>query len=227
MLLGIDHMIIAIDEPDAAIEALAQTLGVDAGDAGGRHPGWGTFNRLLWLGDTYVELLGIDDPDLAKTSWLGAPALRRLESGEGLVSWALASDSLDMDADRMAASGAPLVTRMPGHRPRPDGRVARWRLALPPVVGIEHPFLIEHDTTAAEWTPEDRAARAKMPGRVVSLDLPVDRVPGLGAAPAAIRLGLQEVRIAGAQAAEPTIRIDGTRAPRGQSWLLGCRWEIG
>ena len=39
--------------------------------------------------------------------------------------------------------------------------MVRWRLAVPSLVGpTAPPFLIEHDTAAAEWTPAERAERA-------------------------------------------------------------------
>ena len=53
----------------------------------------------------------------------------------------------------------------------------RWRLAAPPRLGPGlPPFLIEHDTGAAEWTDADRAARADGPARLMTLELAVDDV---------------------------------------------------
>ena len=227
MFLGIDHLIIAVDDPDTSIELLATALGTATGTAGGRHPGWGTYNRLLWFGDTYIELLGIDDPVLAAGSWLGAPALATLNTGPGPVSWAISSDDLDGDAARLSDSGAPLGQKLPGQRPRPDGEVVRWRLALPPTVSLDQPFLIEHDTNAAEWTPADRAARASRSGRIAGLDLPVDRIAGLGAYPERVALGSQFVRITGAGSRVPTIHIEGTGLTGVSGPILGCRWALG
>ena len=60
---------------------------------------------------------------------------------------------------------------------RPDGRVVRWRLSAGPRLDPDRPpFLIEHDTTAAEWTPDERAARAAGPARLTVLELLVDDV---------------------------------------------------
>ena len=56
MLVGIDHLVIAVADPDAAADELSETLGIPAG-GGGRHDHLGTYNRLIWLGDTYLELI--------------------------------------------------------------------------------------------------------------------------------------------------------------------------
>jgi len=221
MLLGIDHLVIAVPDPDASIDLLAAELGLTSGASGGYHPGWGTRNRLLWLGDTFIELLAIDDPELASESWLGAPALVQLARGAGLVSWAISTDDLEADAAHLQNAGGTVDEFLDGRRTRTDGRAVRWRLALPPVVSLEHPFLIEHDTTAAEWTRADRSARAVQPGRLVALDLPISRIAGFAAGPDKLIVGGQAVHI-GAPGM-PAVHVDGAASARSFE-LLGCRW---
>ncbi len=157
MLLGIDHVVLATADPDAAAADLEQRLGL-AGSHGGRHPALGTVNRLIWLGDAYLELVGVFDAELASRSWLGRPVLASLERGGGLVTWAIAVSDLD-GALRWAPPDAGLGGPFDGERERDDGRVVRWRLARPESVTPTAPFLIEHDVTAAEWTPAEREAR--------------------------------------------------------------------
>ena len=77
MLLGIDHVVLAADDPEAAAAELETRLGLVA-SGGGRHEALGTFNWLVWLGDAYLELLGVFDRELAAGSWLGRPALDSL-----------------------------------------------------------------------------------------------------------------------------------------------------
>ena len=60
MLLGIDHLVIAVRDPDAAAATIERDLGI-AFTGGGRHDAWGTFNRLAFLGDSYLELIGVFD----------------------------------------------------------------------------------------------------------------------------------------------------------------------
>ncbi len=186
MLLGIDHLVIAVADPDAAAADLEAAVGLVA-TGGGRHERMGTRNRLVWLGDTYLELIGVWDRDLAAASWVGAPTLRALatigestgEATGALATWALASDDLAGDVGRLRAAGADWSGPAPGERTRPDGRVVRWAIASPPALGPgQPPFLIEHDVVAAEWTPAERTERASLvhplggPVRLATLELP-------------------------------------------------------
>ncbi len=178
MLIGIDHLVIAVADPDAAVDELARGLGLEPG-GGGRHDRHGTFNRLIWLGDAYLELIGIDDRALAATSWLGGPTLRALDAGGGLATWAIATDAIDRDVASLRARGSGIAEPITGERTRSDGRRVRWRLAAPPRLDPElPPFLIEHDPSAAEWTPDERAERAAGPARLTMLEIAVDDVAG-------------------------------------------------
>jgi hypothetical protein len=95
MLLGIDHVVIACHDPDDAAALIERQLGLEAA-AGGRHEALGTANRIVWLGDSYVELVGIADVAVARRSWLGRPVLAALGDADGgLVTWAVAVDDLD------------------------------------------------------------------------------------------------------------------------------------
>jgi hypothetical protein len=161
VLLGIDHLVVAVSDPDGGAAELENRLGLRAtGD--GRHDGLGTFNRLVWLGDSYLELVGVFDVELARRSWLGRPTVAALERGGGLITFALASDALARDVAALRSSGSSLAEPVPGERLRADGRTVRWQLSLPGQLGPNHPpFLIEHDSIGDEWTPEERAARAR------------------------------------------------------------------
>ena len=181
MLLGIDHIVIACRDPDAAAEQITAELSITAG-GGGRHPRFGTFNRLIWLADAYLELMGVSDRDLARGRGIGAATLALLERGdEGFASFAIASDDLARDVVGLRAAGAPYDDPKPGERERPDGEVVRWATALPDRLGPDGlPFLIEHHYEGAEWGREARSARAEVVqpfgGRAVlaRLELAVD-----------------------------------------------------
>lgn len=221
MLLGIDHVVLAIDDPNTTAAELEAALGL-AATGGGRHPALGTMNRLVWLGDAYLELIGVFDVELAGRSWLGRPVLAALATGGGLVSWAIAVDDLD-EALRWAPSDHALDGPLHGERIGGDGRVVRWRLARPEPIGPTAPFLIEHDRTAAEWTPDERAIRADarhpLGGRVrlARLEVPTPSpaaaagrlrrllaaaVEPAGRSAVRVRLGAQEARFV---AAEPSV----------------------
>jgi hypothetical protein len=182
MLLGIDHLVLAVRDLDAATAELEGSLGLQVG-GGGSHPAFGTQNRLIWLGDSYLELVSVLDRAVAAQSWFGRLVEAELERGEGLVTWALASDALESDVAGFQASGSSLGEPAAGERRRDDGSVVRWRVALPERPGPAEPFLIEHDPASAEWTPADRAARADEshplggPVRLDVLELPTGNVP--------------------------------------------------
>jgi hypothetical protein len=226
VLLGIDHLVIAVADPDASVDELAMRLGLQPG-GGGKHPAWGTSNRLLWLGDTFIEILGVDDPELAERCWLGRPALAARAAWPTLVGWAIATDDLDADATALNGLGADYQPPIPGERHRPDGRLVRWRLALPPRIALDRPFLIEHDPTSAEWTPADRAQRSSAPARLREIELPVDRVHGLtvGAHDRAVTIGEQRIVTRGPSLDGPTLHVTGLGPPRRLS-MLGCDWSF-
>src|SRR6478752_983603 len=165
VLLGIDHLVIAVRDPDAAAATMEADLGL-AVTGGGRHEHAGTFNRLAFLGDTYLELIGVFDRSLAEASEAFAVARASLavldEGREGLAAWAVATDDVEAEVERLRATGSPIGDVAAGSRTRPDGEVVRWVTAFP-VIGPERPpFLIEHEAAGAEWGPAARRARAEL-----------------------------------------------------------------
>ena len=200
MLVGLDHLIVAVVDLDAAAERLEASLGLEVGD-GGRHPALGTENRLAWWGDSYLELVAIEDARTAAANWFGAAVAatlaeggaarapgHTLASGGAPVGLTLASDDLASDAAVTRSA-----TISDGQRARPDGRVVRWRMArsgpagsgaTPPRATWPTVFMIEHDRTAAEWTDQERAARVRAvhplgtPVRLRAVTLGVPTVTG-------------------------------------------------
>jgi hypothetical protein len=193
VLLGIDHLVIAVRSPEAAAEVLARDLGL-AVTGGGRHEAMGTYNRLAFLGDAYIELIGVFDAGLVRSSSsfaVGNAALAQLEArGEGLATYALASDDVRGDVARLRAAGSPIAEPVAGQRARPDGELVRWVTAFPALGPERAPFLIEHELAGAEWGPDARAARAafRHPGggrvRLAGVELPA---AGPGGAAAVVR----------------------------------------
>jgi hypothetical protein len=250
VLLGIDHLVIAVRDLDDAAEELERRIGL-ASSGGGRHPTLGTQNRLAWLEDTYIELVSITDRGVAEGSWLGVPTIAALESGGGLATWAIATNSIDADVAALRENGAGFGDPAPGERERPDGAVVRWRLAIGRGLGPAEPFLIEHDPRSAEWTDEDRAARAAEshpiggPVRLAVLDLPVPDMssatqslartadlrfrPSLvGGAARDANLGRHVVRLRPTHGLPVAPEI-GLVSPAGDDRsvdALGCRWTV-
>jgi glyoxalase-like protein len=250
MLLGIDHIVIAVRDPDAAAERITDEVGLAAG-GGGRHPRFGTFNRLIWLGDSYLELMGVADPELARGRSVGAAVLQLLERGEeGFASFAVASDSLPRDVVELRELGAPYEDPKPGERERPDGEIVRWLTALPDQLGPDSlPFLIEHRYEGAEWGPEARADRAEVVhpfggkatlGRLeIAVRQPAAAASryhdgvGLAVLPEVdgsidLPVGPNLIRFVPPSTADPpaTIAIDGTAGQPRSVDILGCRFLV-
>jgi hypothetical protein len=126
-VLRIDHVVCAVGDLDAAGARLSEEHGL-ASVGGGEHPRWGTGNRIVPLGDAYVELLAVVDARVARASKLGRAIGGLADEGGGWFALCLADDALDDTAARL---GLEVET---GGRQRPDGEVVRWRSA-----GIEDP----------------------------------------------------------------------------------------
>ncbi|MGH2513718.1 MAG: VOC family protein [Candidatus Limnocylindrales bacterium] len=182
---SIDHLVIACPDPAAAAGEIEARLGLRA-TGSGRHAALGTFNRLVWLGDGYIELVGVWDAGLAAASWIGQPVIAANAAGGGLATWAAGTSQLEVDVQALRSGGSGIGEPQTGERIRPDGRVVRWTLACAiPLGPLMPPFLIEHDMTAAEWTEPERAERAEQrhplggPARLSTLQLPAADLPGV------------------------------------------------
>ena len=158
MLLGLDHVIIAVRDLPSAMERFAHALGLTV-TAGGDHPGSGTHNAIVSFGTEYIEIISVRDQAEAATSERGRIVRDFLSSqGDGLLGLALGTDTLDTEIAGAASRGVPLVGPVAGSRRRPDGSMMAWQLgfAAGDPFGRALPFFIQHDTPLAErrqWTP--------------------------------------------------------------------------
>ena len=94
---------------------------------GGSHPGFGTRNSLLSLGDTYLEVIS---PDPAQSLEGNRGGLIASLAAPGLMTFAVRTTSLA--AYEASAKRAGIVTRGPVKmgRTRPDGRAPRLGMSL-------------------------------------------------------------------------------------------------
>ncbi len=134
--LRIDHVLFAVDDLDIAARTVESRFGLGSIE-GGRHPAWGTANRIVPLGDTYLELVAVADPDIAATTAFGRWVVAG-RSGRPL-GWAVRTDALNAVAQRLGLSVAV------GSRQTPAGDVLRWRSAGVQEAAAEPvlPFFIE------------------------------------------------------------------------------------
>ena len=85
MLTGLDHITISVNDLEQAEMVFSQKLGL-AVTGGGVHPFGGTANRVVVIGDTYLELITVRTPAEAQQSML-----ERLAKGDGYLNFVLAS----------------------------------------------------------------------------------------------------------------------------------------
>jgi hypothetical protein len=110
----IDHLVYAVSDLDQGIDLIESLTGVRP-SVGGSHPGWGTRNALLGLGERcYLEIIALDPNQAVDRRPLGVDRtdLPRL------TAWAAAVDLRGRVATAM-------------ERVLPDGSVLKWRLTDP------------------------------------------------------------------------------------------------
>ena len=120
MTVRFDHAVYAVRDLDAAAGRWLDGFGL-ASVHGGRHPRWGTANRIVPLGREYLELIAVVDPTVAAGTVLGRTLLELTGRGDGWFSLCLADDDIEATAARLG------LEVEPGSRTTPDGRELRWR----------------------------------------------------------------------------------------------------
>jgi hypothetical protein len=120
-LLRLDHLAVSaltLEEGSAWVE---ESLGV-ALAGGGKHGAMSTHNRLLSLGDLYLEVIAIDPeaPDPGRARWFD---LDRFHGRPRLTNWVAGCDDLAAALDQCpAGTGQPMALA------RGD---LRWQMAVP------------------------------------------------------------------------------------------------
>lgn len=146
--MELDHVLVAVHDLVAAAREIEERHGLVSIE-GGSHPGWGTMNRIVPLGDAYLELVAVVDQDEAAQSPFGSWVAAATSTAADLLGWAVRTGDLEQIARRLK------LTVSAGSRPGRNGQVVRWRLAGVEQAAVEPclPFFIE-------WAPGTR-----LPGR--------------------------------------------------------------
>ena len=143
MTLGIDHVLIAVEDLDLAIEQY-QNLGFEA-YYGGEHPNHGTHNALVPFSDGfYLELIAMKDPELANQFPHTSKIASTLEKQNRYMTFALDADILDFEISRLRQFGHQIHDPIDGGRKRYDGVDVAWKTAHFEDGGL--PFIIEDIT---------------------------------------------------------------------------------
>lgn len=170
-MLRLDHLAVAASSLAEGVDVVEQALGV-ALAAGGVHPLMATHNRLLGLGDIYLEVIAIDPsaPIPPHPRWFD---LNHFSGRPRLTNWIVACDDLDA-----ALISLPQGIGVPVDLARGD---LRWRMAVPAdgllPFGNAHPALIQWQGTAH---PAQRLADVGV--RLAQLDIATPDADALRAA---------------------------------------------
>ena len=122
-MLTIDHVIVPVANLAPAAARIETRYGL-ASVEGGRHPAWGTANRIVPLGDAYVEVVAVVDPETAARAafgrWVAAATL-----GHPL-GWAVRTDAIE----EVGHGLAPVDAIIAHDEPEVDARAVQMALAL-------------------------------------------------------------------------------------------------
>lgn len=119
---AVDHVLLATPDLEVASHALSDRYGLISVE-GGQHPGWGTANRIVPVGDAYLELIAVVDERVAERSAFGRWVAGAHAPICGPIGWAVRPRSLDEVAERLG------LAVDDGARTTPSGEVLTWRLA--------------------------------------------------------------------------------------------------
>lgn len=194
--MSLDHLVYATPDLETTASELEELLGVRAAP-GGRHPGFGTRNRLVGLGGrSYLEIIG---PDREQEAPAGPrPFLIDTLGSPRLVGWAVAVDDIDAAVAHAREHGYDPGDPEEMSRHTPDGGLLSWRLTPPQQAGHDGlvPFLIDwtgmrHPTESGPEVvdlvslrgshPDPEAVRRDLAALDVRLDLDEGPNPGLTA----------------------------------------------
>ena len=142
MAIAIDHLMWGAPSLEAGMDEATRLFGV-APAPGGVHPGLGTCNALLSLGErVYLEVIA-PDPAQDLTGTFGG-RLAEL-TAPSLITWAAAAPGLASLAERAVALELTARGPVPTEREAPDGSLLAWELLF--LGGHNHgslvPFFID------------------------------------------------------------------------------------
>jgi catechol 2,3-dioxygenase-like lactoylglutathione lyase family enzyme len=147
----LDHILLGCGDLDAGIAFVEEHTGIRAA-FGGVHPGRGTRNALLSLGERrYLEVIA-PDPKQDSAQPFAAKQLATLKGLKTprLIGWAVHPGDVESLAKRLHEAGIATQGPWPGSRARPDGHVLSWKsLVLADDRQGSLPFFIEWSADSA------------------------------------------------------------------------------
>jgi len=119
----LDHILLGCNDLDLGIQFVEENTGVHPA-IGGVHPGRGTRNALLSLGERrYLEIIA---PDPAQQKIVHFPQIREMKDPR-LIAWAVHPPDIAATAKLLRDNQIAFQGPDDGSRKRPDGRVLTWK----------------------------------------------------------------------------------------------------
>ena len=199
--MDLDHVILGVSDLAAAARRLEAEHRLPS-VPGGRHEGLGTENRIVPLGDAYIELMGVADADEAGANPFGAWVRDQVAAGDVWLGWCLRTDDLDAVCARLGLDPLPMT------RLRPDGFQMGWRLAGLELAREEpwRPFFIQWEVPDEELPGRAGGETQASGARIAAVEVAADEDAlreWVGDLPGSVRIadgspGVQAVAVAGA-----------------------------
>ncbi len=121
---SLDHLLLGIADLDQGIAWVLEKTGVKA-IAGGSHPGVGTRNALISLGDRqYLEIISLDP--FQKQAGRMAALVQNLKTPQ-LIAWAASTRNIEELSQQAQTAGYKIEGPSDGGRRKPDGGMLKWR----------------------------------------------------------------------------------------------------
>jgi hypothetical protein len=124
----LDHVLLGCNDLDRGIDFVEQHTGVRAA-FGGVHPGRGTRNALLSLGERhYLEIIAPDlkQDRIEQFAQKQVAQLKQLSSPRP-IGWAAHPGDLEKFSAHLREAGIAFDGPRPGSRQRPDGKLLQWK----------------------------------------------------------------------------------------------------
>lgn len=120
-MLVFDHLAVTAVTLEEGVAVVEAALGV-ALSGGGQHPHMGTHNRLLGLGDLYLEVIAAD-PAAPRPAWPRWFDMDRFTDPPRLTNWVAACEDIEAElALSPAGTGEPVALQRGDYR---------WQMAIP------------------------------------------------------------------------------------------------
>jgi len=103
--MRLDHVIWMSDDLQATARRLEANYGL-AVSGGGRHDGHGTHNVIVPLGHSFLEILAVEDPEVAQTSPIGRATAA---ASEGPYGWVVAVEDVAPHIERLGVGSVTLT----------------------------------------------------------------------------------------------------------------------